>query len=127
MNPFKASMAQASAGMRIQSNRIGLGAENISNADTPGYRRKILVPEPQGNTGDLFRATRTALDPTPGQVTFEPGHPLADADGYVVNSNVSIVSEMADLREANRSYEANLNSYQQARQMYRSLLDILKR
>ena len=53
--------------------------------------------------------------------------PMADADGYVTKSNVSLVMEMADMREANRTYEANLNSFQQARTMYRSLLDILRR
>lgn len=52
---------------------------------------------------------------------------MADADGYVTMSNVSLVTELADMREANRSYEANLNSFQQARSMYRSLLDILRR
>lgn len=127
MNPFKVSMAQASAGMRIQSDRIAIGAENVSNADTPGYQRKILVTGPIGNRAAQFQETRVALDPSPGEVTYEPGHPMADPDGYVVSSNVSVVKEMADFREANRSYEANLNSYQQARQMYRSLIDILKR
>ena len=52
---------------------------------------------------------------------------MADADGYVIMSNVSLVTELADMREANRSYEANLNSFQQARSMYRSLLDVLRR
>jgi flagellar basal-body rod protein FlgC len=59
--------------------------------------------------------------------SFDPEHPMADADGYVTMSNVSLVTELADMREANRSYEANLNSFQQARTMYRSLLDVLRR
>ena len=52
---------------------------------------------------------------------------MADQEGYVTLSNVSLVTEMADLREASRSYEANLNSFQQARTMYNSLLDVLRR
>ena len=52
---------------------------------------------------------------------------MADENGYIEMSNVQVVTEMADMREANRSYEANLNSFQQARSMYRSLLDILRR
>ncbi|MGB3624559.1 MAG: flagellar basal body rod C-terminal domain-containing protein, partial [Henriciella sp.] len=58
---------------------------------------------------------------------YDPAHPMADGEGYVMMSNVSLVTEMADMREANRTYEANLNSFQQARTMYKSLLDILRR
>jgi flagellar basal-body rod protein FlgC len=71
--------------------------------------------------------TRVRLDQSEGVRSFDPEHPMADADGYVTMSNVSLVTELADMREANRSYEANLNSFQQARTMYRSLLDVLRR
>ena len=54
-------------------------------------------------------------------------NPMANAEGYVTLSNVSLVTEMADLREANRTYEANLNSFKQARSMYSSLLEVLRR
>jgi flagellar basal-body rod protein FlgC len=67
------------------------------------------------------------LDQTPGERNYQPSHPMADQDGYVTMSNVSLVMEMADMREANRTYEANLNAFQQARSMYSSLLDILRR
>ncbi|MEZ5946720.1 MAG: flagellar basal body rod C-terminal domain-containing protein [Hyphomonas sp.] len=125
MNPLKAIMQQAVQGMNVEQRRITLSSENISNADTPGYQRKMLLVTP--TPGDQFQATRVALDETPGTRSYEPSHPMADQDGYVTLSNVSLVMEMADMREANRTYEANLNSFQQARTMYRSLLDILRR
>lgn len=127
MNPFDFSMQQAVAGMRTNSQRITVSAENVSNADTPGYQRKILTSEPRFGSEVTFGALRTSLDQTPGEQEFNPAHPMADGDGYVTLSNVSLVTEMADLREANRSYEANLNSFQQARNMYSSLLDVLRR
>lgn len=128
MNPLKATLQQAVSGMELQSRRMGLTAENISNADTPGYKRKILMVEQTPQTsGEQFLASRVKLDEAEAQREFNPAHPMADGDGYVTMSNVSLVTELADMREANRSYEANLNSFQQARSMYRSLLDILRR
>ncbi|MEL6324277.1 MAG: flagellar basal body rod C-terminal domain-containing protein [Pseudomonadota bacterium] len=127
MNVFKETLSQAMSGMQVQSRRVGVAAENISNADTPGYQRKVLVAEAGATAGDAFRATRVVLDEAPGLKSYEPEHPMADGDGYVTLSNVSLVSEMADMREANRTYEANLNAFQQARTMYQSLLDILRR
>jgi flagellar basal-body rod protein FlgC len=127
INPFKAARMQAVAGMELQSRRMGLTAENISNADTPGYQRKILLVGPQTTRGAGFQATRVQLDEKEGVRQYDPAHPMADGAGYVTMSNVSLVTELADMREANRSYEANLNSFQQARTMYRSLLDILRR
>ncbi|MFN7180392.1 flagellar basal body rod C-terminal domain-containing protein [Hyphomonas sp.] len=127
MNPLKASMMQAVLGMELQSKRMGITSENISNVDTPGYKRKLLMLEPQQALGGDFMTTRIQLDQKEGVQEFDPAHPMANADGYVTMSNVSLVTELADMREANRSYEANLNSFQQARSMYRSLLDILRR
>jgi flagellar basal-body rod protein FlgC len=127
MIPLKATMMQAVQGMELQSKRMGISSENISNVDTPGYRRKLLMVSPQQTTGDQFMETRVRLDQSEGVRSFDPEHPMADADGYVTMSNVSLVTELADMREANRSYEANLNSFQQARTMYRSLLDVLRR
>jgi flagellar basal-body rod protein FlgC len=127
MNPLKATMMQAVQGMELQSKRMGISSENISNVDTPGYRRKLLMVSPQQATGAQFMETRVRLDQSEGVRSFDPEHPMADADGYVTMSNVSLVTELADMREANRSYEANLNAFQQARTMYRSLLDVLRR
>ena len=129
MNPFKATMQQAIAGMDMQTRRLNVTSENISNADTPGYKRKILVPDTEimSSPGDAFRQAYVELDQTDGEQIYNPSHPMADDAGYVTSSNVALMVEMADMREANRSYEANLNSFQQARSMYSSLLDILKR
>ena len=127
MNPFEFSMMQAVSGMRTNSQRITVSAENVSNADTPGYQRKILTTEARYGSEVSFGALKTSLDQTPGEQEFNPSHPMANDDGYITLSNVSLVTEMADLREANRTYEANLNSFQQARNMYSSLLEVLRR
>ena len=127
MNPLKDTMQKAVSGMNLQSRRIGVTAENVSNADTPGYRRKLLVPQAETMAGSEFRKALLSLDQTPGELKYEPSNPMADQDGYVTMSNVSLVVEMADMREANRLYEANLNTFQQARTMYQSLLDALRR
>ncbi len=127
MNPLKATMMQAVLGMELQSKRMGITSENISNVDTPGYQRKLLMVSPQQTSAEQFMAARVQLDQSEGVRNFDPEHPMADADGYVTLSNVSLVTELADMREANRSYEANLNSFQQARSMYRSLLEVLRR
>lgn len=128
MDSLKSTMMQALAGMQVQSKRIDLTSQNISNVDTPGYRRKMLVVQdgPQNNA-EAFQATRVQLDQAEGERQYDPTHPMADGEGYITLSNVSLVTEMADMREANRSYEANLNSFKQARSMYRSLLDIIRR
>lgn len=127
MNPLKATLMQSVSGMELQSRRMNVTAENISNADTPGYKRKLLMVEAARTSGQDFLAARVQLDQTEGVRNYDPEHPMADGEGYVTLSNVSLVTELADMREANRSYEANLNSFQQARTMYRSLLDILRR
>ncbi|KCZ92237.1 flagellar basal body rod C-terminal domain-containing protein [Hyphomonas johnsonii] len=127
MNPLKAIMQQASSGMQLESRRITVAAENISNVDTPGYHKKMIAVESALTPGQQFSVTKEMLDQSPGERSYNPSHPMADQDGYVTMSNVSLVMEMADLREANRSYEANLNAFQQARSMYSSLLDILRR
>ncbi|KCZ52183.1 flagellar basal body rod C-terminal domain-containing protein [Hyphomonas pacifica] len=126
MDSLKATMMQALSGMQLQTKRIDVSSQNISNADTPGYRRKILTVEEQ-SSGAAFMATRVQLDQSEGERQYDPANPLADGEGYITVSNVSLVTEMADMREANRSYEANLNSFRQARSMYQSLLDVLKR
>jgi flagellar basal-body rod protein FlgC len=113
MNPLKAIMQQAVSGMQLESQRITVAAENISNVDTPGYKKKMLLVDPQGTSADQFSAMKQILDETPGQRDYNPSHPMADQDGYVTMSNVSLIMEMADL--------------QQARSMYTSLLDILRR
>lgn len=123
-------MSAASSGMTAQSTRLRLTAENIANAETPGYRRKLvsfeaLVDHP--NDARAVAAGRVSLDQTPLEKIYDPAHPLADAQGYYDGSNVSMIIEIADAREAQRGYEANLRMFDQSRRMMTSLLDLLRR
>lgn len=100
-------------------------SENIANADTPGYHRKTISFQEAVAGG--VRPGRLQLDQSDLQRIFEPGHPLADTDGYHDGSNVDLVIELADAREAQRSYEANLRLFDQARQMTDGLFDLIRR
>lgn len=124
------TMRIASSGLGAQSERLRFTAENIANEDTPGYRRKQTtfeeVVEGGARTG-MVRTGPVELDPSALARVFDPGHPLADADGYYDGSNVDLVIEIADAREAQRSYEANLRVFDQARQMSQAVLDLIRR
>lgn len=99
-------------------------SENIANADTPGYRRKVVTFH-TAEAGVALGPVR--LDQRPVERIFDPGHPLADATGHHDGSNVDLVLELADAREAQRSYEANLRAFDQARQMAQSLFEMIRR
>lgn len=130
MGDFAKMMAASASGMAAQAARIRLTTENIANADTPGYRRKIVsFEETFARSGDP-RAVATGpvrLDAGELQRIYDPTNPLAGPDGSYDGSNVDLVVEIADAREANRSYEANLKMFDQARQMASSLLELLRR
>lgn len=120
----------SASGMRAQSQRLRHTAENIANADTPGYRRKLVTFEEAtrfGRPSGEVDASRLRLDQTELPKIRDPSHPLADAEGYYLGSNVDLVIEIADSREAGRSYEANLKMFEQTRQMGASLLELLRR
>ncbi len=120
----------AASGMAAQGDRLRHVAENISNADTPGYRRKLASFEAVLEAGQRTGKVQTGpveLDRTALERVYDPSHPLAGADGYYDGSNVDLVVEIADAREAQRSYEANLRVFDQARQMSRSLFDLIRR
>jgi len=114
MKDFMASMSASSSGMQAQASRLRVLSENLANADTPGYRRKTISFV---NEYNAFSQPRI----------HDPSHPLADAGGYYDGSNVDMVVEIADAREAQRSYEANLKLFDQARKMTSSLLELLRR
>ena len=101
-------------------------SENIANADTPGYRRKTMSFEASVEDGRVT-AGPVKLDRGALVKIYDPGHPLADATGHYDGSNVDLVIEIADAREAQRSYEANLKMFDQARQMTQSLFELLRR
>ncbi len=124
MTDLTKSMAVASSGMTAQVARLRVTTENVANADTPGYRRKTL-PFQSERDGEV-QAGRVALDRAELPRIYDPSHPLADAEGYYQGSTVDLVIEIADAREAQRSYEANLKMFDQARQMTSSLLGLLR-
>jgi len=129
MNPFDKISAAATSGMRAQAQRLQVVSENIANVDTHGYKRKqVTFENVYDRSEDVTRVEidRMFLDQKEGERVFDPSHPLADGDGYVVMSNVNMMTEFADAREATRSYDAGLEVFRQARDMYTSLLDILK-
>ncbi|WP_395540514.1 flagellar basal body rod protein FlgC [Neotabrizicola sp. sgz301269] len=126
MNDLSTSLAFAASGMEAQANRLRLVSENIANADTPGYHRKLVTFENAMETG-LVKLGDVRLDRTDLPKIYDPGHPMADAKGYYDGSNVDMVIELADAREAQRSYEANLRLFDQARQMTQSLFELLRR
>lgn len=126
MGDLLGSFAQSAAGMEAQSRRLRHLSENIANADTPGYRRKTVdfVSDP---TRETVRLGPVRLDQTPLPRIHDPNHPMADQSGHYDGSNVNMLIELTDAREAQRSYEANLRMFDQARQMTQGLLDLLRR
>lgn len=127
---FSSALAIAASGMRSQAARISHVSENIANADTPGYRRKMISFQPDRAPEAAPGAVTTGpvrLDQTALPQVYDPSHPLADATGHYAGSNVDMVVELADARQAQRSYEANLRVFDQVRQMSSSLSDLLRR
>lgn len=129
MDDLLRTMSASASGMAAQSARLRLSAENIANVDTPGYHRKMVSFE-ETFLADDIRAVATGpmqLDQSELSQIYDPTNPLAGPEGYFDGSNVNMLVEIADAREANRSYEANLRMFDQARQMAGSLLDLLRR
>lgn len=124
MSDLFTSMTYAASGMEAQAMRLRHVSENIANADTPGYQRKLVSF--QDEMGQV-QAGKVRLDQSPLESVYDPGNPLADATGHYDGSNVDLVIEIADAREAQRSYEANLKMFDQARQMTQGLFDLLRR
>ena len=120
------SLSYSASGMEAQAARLRHAAENISNVDTPGYHRKLVSFHEDMGTGEVTPGPVT-LDKSQLDKVYDPGNPLADATGHYDGSNVDLVVEIADAREAQRSYEANLKIFDQARQMTQGLFDLLRR
>ena len=131
------SMATAASGMKVQSDRMRIIAENLANASSTAtgangqpYRRQVVtfkaaVDEATG--ANLVVTDRVVRDRSDFKLTYNPGHPAADAQGYVRLPNVNSLIEMTDMREAQRAYEANLNVVDAARTMMVRTLDLLRR
>jgi flagellar basal-body rod protein FlgC len=134
--PLPQAMETAASAMRAQSTRLRLVAENLANAEStaavPGgspYQRKTMSFEQaidKATGAALVQPGPISVDPAPFHTVYDPSHPAANEQGYVSMPNVSPVLETADMRETERSYEANLAALNQARSMIAKTIDILK-
>jgi flagellar basal-body rod protein FlgC len=135
MGPTNPTMRIATSGLRAQQSRMKVIAENLANANstarTPDgdpYRRQVAVFAPQAvDGGQGVRLARIEPDRKDFKMAYDPGHPAANADGYVKMPNVDSLIEALDLREAQRAYEANLNVIETARSMEMRTLELLKK
>lgn len=129
MTDLNDALRAATSGMQAQAARIRLVSENIANADTPGYHRKQMSFEEEmgRDAAGTVTAGPVRLDQTAPDQIFDPSHPLADDAGYYMGSNVDLMVEVADAREASRSYEANLKMFEQVREMQTALMDLLRK
>ncbi len=133
---FLRSVMIAASGLKAQSGRMRIISENIANADstasTPGaapYQRKLpsfKTRFDQELGAQLVEMGRIERDRTAFPTKYEPGHPAANAAGYVLQPNVNSLIEQMDLREAQRSYEANLGVIGATRRMVARTLEILR-
>ncbi len=133
---FLKTMAIAASGLRAQAGRMRIISENIANADStpsaPGadpYRRKVPTFRSELDRAldvNVVELGRTQIDTSDFRLKYEPGHPAADQNGNVKYPNVNALVEMTDMREAQRSYEANINVVTATRRMIQRTIDILK-
>ena len=133
VDPLSASMGMAARALDNQSTRMRVVAENLANAhstgDAPGasaFRRKLVSfseVRPEPGTGPALRIThdRTALP-----ATHDPGHPAADENGMVLRPNVVPLVEVADMREASRAFEANVQVLRQTKELINATIDLLR-
>lgn len=131
------SMIVAASGMRAQSTRMRIIAENIANANstaqTPGgdpYRRKVATVKSDFDReldATLVKSGRPVLDRSAFSMQFDPGNPAADSKGYVKLPNVSPLIEVMDMREAQRSYEADISVMEASKQMLSRTVALLNK
>lgn len=136
MMDLKSSMFVSAAGMKAQGERIKLISQNIANSDstaqTPGgepFRRKVLTFKnylDRNVDARVVKVDKIGSDKSDFELRYDPGHPAANADGYVMMPNVNTMIEMADMREAQRSYEANLSVIDISRTLMMRTIQILR-
>lgn len=135
VTPRNTAMAVASTALKAQQSRMRIIAENIANAESTAnvaggqpYRRQTPVFQARnvdGATGVVLAEVRP--DQSDFRMDYDPSHPAANAEGYVMRPNVDTLIEAMDMREAQRAYEANLNVIETARNMESRTLDIIKK
>ena len=126
----------AVSGMKAPSERLRIISENMANADSIGirpgedpYRRQVVTFKDyiDKETGaKMVKVDKVVPDESQFPLKYDPNHPAANAEGYVAMPNVNPLIEMMDLKEAQRSYDANLSMMQTARDMNSKVLDLLK-
>ena len=126
----------SAAGMKVQGSRLRVISQNIANADSlptqPGekpYQRKLITFKNEVNRElgvNLVEVNRISKDRSDFVKRLDPSHPAADKDGYVLAPNVNKLVEMMDMREAQRSYEANLSVIRTSRGMLNKTLELLR-
>ena len=136
MSEFQKAMQIATSGMMAQNVRVRVISQNIANADslatTPGgepYQRQTVSFKnvmDRASGVEMVEVGNIGVDRTEFGRQFNPGHPAADANGYVMLPNVQPLIEMVDLRQAQRSYEANLRVIDVSRTMVSRTLDLLR-
>lgn len=133
--PTNAAMAVAASALRAQQARMRIIAENMANADSVAgatggdpYRRQVPVFAPVTLAGGVkgVAMTHVAPDQSAFRSEYQPGHPGADAKGYVKLPNVDPLIEAMDMNDAQRAYQANLNVIDTAKAMQTSTLELLK-
>ena len=136
MSEFQKAMQVATSGMIAQNVRVRVISQNIANADSlatdPGgdpYQRQTVSFKSamdRASGVDVVKIANIGVDHSPFGRQFDPGHPAADENGYVLLPNVKPLIEMVDLRQAQRSYEANLRVVDVARTMVARTIDLLR-
>jgi len=136
MDPLNTVIRVSASGLRAQSERLRIISENVANsnstAQTPGgdpYKRKVITfgSSTDASTGAaMVSVSGISRDNSGFQLRYDPAHPAADEAGFVKLPNVSPIIEMSNMREAARSYEANMNMLESARKMRSELIDLLK-
>ena len=134
---FSTAMAVAASGMRVQSDRMKVISENIANADStspvPGadpYRRKVPTVTSKFDRelgASLVESGKTINDKSEFRSQYDPGNPNADKQGYVKLPNVDPLIEVMDMREAQRSFEADLTVMDTTKQMLAKTVDLLNK
>jgi flagellar basal-body rod protein FlgC len=136
IDPIEAAINVATSGLEAHSTRMRVISENLANSEstgsTPGanpYTRKTVTftDEMDQATGvDMVKVGSIGYDRSPYRVEYDPGNPAADANGFIKLPNVNLITEMADMREANRSYSANIQVVKQARELYTMTVDLMR-